>query len=308
MPEARPPTAVVGAGFIGTAIADRLAARGSSVVVVTRRPSLPHAEGIVCRTVDHDDPSSVAAALEDVGAVVYASGTSLPAEAEADPRGDVLANLGPLLAVADALRGRPEVPLLAMSSAGTVYGDTGDVAAAEDRPLRPTTAYGIVRATGEAYLDLYRRRYQVQATALRCANVYGPDQRPARSQGIIANLLRASATGEPVTLFGDLTAGRDHVHVADVAEAAARLLDLDERPVAVNIGSGRTISLAELVELVEDTTGVPVPVVRAGARPTDRRTVRLDIGLLRRLTGLDPVGPREGIARTWAALGVAAGR
>src|SRR4029077_2884220 len=83
--------------------------------------------------------------------------TTIPATANADPRGDLSANVVSTLALLEALRHRTVRPrLIFASSGGTVYGELRHVPVHEDHPLAPITAYGVGKAAVELYLGHYR--------------------------------------------------------------------------------------------------------------------------------------------------------
>jgi UDP-glucose 4-epimerase len=296
-------TVVIGAGFIGAAVARAIAAQGSPVTVLTRATNSPpplHDAAIRVVLGDATDPAALDAALLDAGSVVFCAGAALPAEAESDPAGELTQAAQPLLATLEALRRRRGVRLLFCSSGGTVYGEPDQIPVHESHPLRSESAYGMAKVTAEHYLQLYASRHGVPTTALRCANVYGPGQVPFRSQGLVATLLASAATGREVVVFGDGSAVRDYVYIDDVAQATVELLEHDDLPAAINVGTGVGTSVEALLQIVERTVGRPLRVRHEPARPSDLRRVVLDVTRLRSLVPFDAVSIVEGLERTWA--------
>lgn len=132
--------------------------------------------------------------------------------------------------------------LVFASSAGGVYGDTGDTFADEDTPPCPTSPYGVSKLAAEEYIKLYARQYGVKAVILRLANVYGPGQDINGEAGVLARWAGQAARGEPLTVRGDGRQTRDFVHVDDVVRAfalAAELSGMDraDTPYTFNISS-----------------------------------------------------------------------
>lgn len=302
-------TLVVGAGFLGTAVAEASLASGQSVTVLSRQPlddgraaRLSHARVVLG---DATDALLVEDALADADTVVFCAGVAVPTIAAHDLRSAVAESLPPLLTVLDALvRRRPTARLLYLSSGGTVYGEPSAELVHEDHPLRPTTAYGSINVEAERRLATYRSRHGVRTTSLRCANPYGPGQHAGRGQGLIGTLLWSD---DPVPFYGDGSTVRDYVYVRDFASAVVALGGVrDELPQAINIGTGVGTSLSEVVTLVEKLTERPIPLRYEPARPTDLRRVVLDVSLLRRLIPFDPMPLDQGIAATYAE-GLAAG-
>jgi UDP-glucose 4-epimerase len=291
---------VVGAGFIGTAVARAFSARGRRVSVLTRGGTVPFCDDVDRLIVGDARRSTVlAAALEHVGDVIYCAGGSLPVEAERDPDAELQRETEPLLAVLEALRHRPNTRLFLISSGGTVYGEPARVPVDENHPLNPRTAYAAIKVASERHLDSYRQVHGVKATVLRCANVYGPGQLPYRTQGVVATLLASAASGRPVVIFGDGSAVRDYIYVDDATQAIADLVELADVPPVLNLGSGVGTRLDTLIELVERTVGRKLRTHFEPVRPTDLHRVVLDVGRLRELVPLDPTTMIDGMRMAW---------
>lgn len=294
-----PRTLVIGAGFLGTAVGEALIAAGREITVLSRSPlseqmasRLPGARILIG---DATDGATVATALEQVADVVYCAGSPVPAQAEADPLRAERQTLPPLLTVLEALRRREAIPLLFLSSGGTVYGEPTVDPVPENHPLRPSSVYAALKVAAEQHLLVYRNHHGVRATSLRCANPFGVGQLPGRDQGVIASLLSADA---PVPIYGDGSAVRDYIEVHDLAGVVVALRGRLDVPPTINVGTGIGTSLLELLDVVRAVTGRPIPVCHEPARPTDLRRVVLDIALLRSLVrDFAPAPLREGIVR-----------
>lgn len=145
-----------------------------------------------------------------------------------------------------------------------------------------------------------------ESAVLRISNVYGPGQPAAPGQGVIAHWLHALVRGEAIEVFGSFDVARDYVYVSDVCEAvAAAVARLGALPPVLNIGSSTPTTLGQLINLVQDITGVPcVREVQLGARSFDADSTWLDCTQARIALGWRPtMGLREGIAATWDHLG-----
>jgi len=297
---------VVGAGFLGTAIAHAFHRSGSEVVVVTRStPDRSRAAALAsCRVIVADVavPGTLDAALEGATLLVYAVGHAPPADAELDPDGERNRTLRPLLAVIDAIRQRAgALSAMHLSSGGAVYGEPDAVPVPEDHPVRPASTYAALKVMVEEQFAALHHEHGIATSAIRCANVYGVGQVPYRSQGVIATLLAAAASGRTVTLFGDGTETRDHICIDDVASAIVALADADALPPAINLGTGVGTSLGELVELTASITKRPLAVAYEPRRPTDLRHVVLDNSRLRGLISFAPTPLADGLERLWSS-------
>jgi len=297
---------VVGAGFIGTHVAQALAERGVQARVMTRSPlddervaRLAGAELVIA---DASVRPALTSAAAGVDHVFFCAGGLMPAESNLDPAADVSLALPPVLNMLETLRGHPGPGLTFVSSGGTVYGPPERVPVAEDHPTEPLTSYGIMKLAAEKYVLMYERLYDLHARVLRCANVYGPYQRAARGQGFIAAVLDRVRTGRPVVVYGDGLNVRDFVYAPDVARVMADLATVRDGPRVLNVGSGRGVSLRDVLAAVAKVTGIEPELDRHPDRGFDVRENVLDVTALRSLVDAPSTSLEEGIRATWASV------
>lgn len=127
---------------------------------------------------------------------------------------------------------------MVFSSSAAVYGDQAvDGPIAESAELLPKSPYGEHKMIGESYCDV----------ALRYFNVYGPRQRGDSSYaGVMARYLALSKEKKPLPIFGDGSQTRDFIYVSDIAAANLKAMESGLSKEAINIGSGRSISIKEI--------------------------------------------------------------
>jgi len=147
----------------------------------------------------------------------------------------------------------------------------------------------------------------VPAVVFRMSCIYGPYQHGTEDQGWVAHFLVRALADEPVTLYGDGAQVRDILFVDDLVEAilcARREID-DVAGMPFNIGGGvrNTISLLELVDLIEDVHGDRPALRFASERAGDQRYYVADLGRFWRATGWAPtVSVAEGVERLYRWL------
>ncbi len=293
---------VVGCGFIGSHIVEKLVQAGEPPVVLTRtRPP----EDVVSllgesdlRLGDAADPAALEGAMEGVSSVIYSAGGLLPAASEQDPDLDARLTLEPVQALLAALRDRPEVELLYISSGGTVYGEPERLPVDEAHPTRPLGSYGRLHLECEAEVERSRVEHGLRTRILRCATVYGERQHPGRGQGAVVTFLHRVENGEPIDLYGEGNTIRDYIYVGDVARTCVDLLGCVDGPPILNVSSGEGTSLLDLVHLVEDQVGRQAKVVSHPEREFEVHRVVLDSTQLHQLIGSDTTSLPAGIART----------
>lgn len=290
-----------GTGFIGRAITRALLDEGFDVSVVSRGPSKEEARRVAGAEIVQADASDVAAwahLLDEAAHIVYSVGALSPLESNLDPLMDVHQSLNPLLCLLEALRDRPDTSLVFLSSGGTIYGNTRVLPVPEDHPTDPITSYGILKLAAEKYIGMYRQLYGLEARVLRVANAYGPGQPVGRGQGVIGAFIDAVLRGAPVRVFGDGQTVRDYIHVDDIGRAVAALLRKGG-PEVLNIGTGVGTSLLQIHDLLEDAVGRQIPIEFLESRGFDVRSIVLDVGPMRSLTGFAPIDLPTGLTDTW---------
>jgi UDP-glucose 4-epimerase len=173
----------------------------------------------------------------------------------------------------------------------------------------------VSKLASEYYLAVYVQLYQLETVALRYANVYGPRQSTEGEAGVVAIFGSRLKRGDPLTIFGDGSQTRDYVFVGDVARANVRAASaplgafqtIDS--FAYNVGTGREVSVNDLVKTMFEATGKKVPVKYAPPRPGELSRSAVDPERIGREWGVRPqVDLREGLLRTyeWIATQAAA--
>ncbi len=150
------------------------------------------------------------------------------------------------------------------ASTWEVYGDPLYEPVDEDHPCRPDHPYNITKLAGEQILLAADRLQGVATIALRLGTAYGLGMRP---NSVFELFIQRARRGEPITIQGDGSQGRQFTHARDVGRAFVLACISEERGVALNIVSPETISIKQLAEVVVDR--FPTEVTYGDARPGD---------------------------------------
>lgn len=175
---------------------------------------------------------------------------------------------------------------LVFASSSSVYGNAQSYPTSEEDSTQPHSPYGVTKLAAELLCRAYARNFGVPAVALRYFTVYGPSQRPDMA---IHRMIESALEGTPFPVFGDGSHVRDFTFVGDVVEANLAAADSDVAPgVVVNVAGGSSITVAELLDLVGEAVGRPVPVERQSPQPGDVDRTGGSIELARELLGWEP--------------------
>jgi UDP-glucose-4-epimerase GalE len=218
-----------------------------------------------------------------VDAVMHFAAHSLVGESVKNPRKYYHNNLANTLLLLDAMADT-EVRLIVFSSTCAVYGlpetDTLD----ESHPVHPVNPYGETKLAIERALSWYGKAFGIGWMALRYFNAAGAEESGEIGEAhenethLIPLVLDAVVTEQPVSIFGidyptpDGSCVRDYIHVTDLADAHVRALKYlgERRPSSiVNLGTGRGLSVYEVIRSIERVTRLRVPVSVTGRRPGD---------------------------------------
>jgi UDP-glucose 4-epimerase len=138
------------------------------------------------------------------------------------------------------------------ASSSSVYGDTEERPMHEKSYLRPYSPYGVTKLAAENLCTLYYKNYGVPTVSLRYFTVYGPRQRPDMG---INRFVSSILNNKKITIYGDGSQTRDFTFIDDVVEANILASKSNLAGEIFNVGGGNTISVINLIRLIEKITG-----------------------------------------------------
>ena len=157
-------------------------------------------------------------------------------------------------------------------------------------PLEPTNeAYAIAKIAGLKLCEYYRKQYGVLYHSLMPTNLYGPgDNYHPQNSHVLPALIRrfheAIESGAPeVVIWGTGTPRREFLHVDDLADATLFLLNLENPPDWINVGTGTDVTIRELAELVAHIAGYTGRLVFDSSKPDGSPRKLLDVSRLGKL-------------------------
>jgi len=170
----------------------------------------------------------------------------------------------------------------------------------ENHPTFPTTPYAASKLACDHIVLSYCKTFGVDTAIVRPFNAYGPRQNEKSYAGVVPITIHRILSGESPIIDGDGLQTRDYTYVEDIAEVIPKFYETPStRGRAINIASGREISIKKLIHLIMNLMDYSGDVIYADPRPGDVRRHLGDISLAKELIGYSPkTNYKTGLKRT----------
>jgi len=172
------------------------------------------------------------------------------------------------------------------ASSSSVYGNPIRIPIVEGDPKNPINPYAQTKLDDERIATRYAN-VGVRVIGLRYFNVFGERQSQAYA-GVIKKFLKKVSNGEAPIINGDGSQTRDFVYVDDVVQANILAMKSNVNHEFFNVGTGTTISILELANIIMDAFGLSIKPVHGPELPGDVMITKADISLAKRLLGWQP--------------------
>ena len=250
---------IVGLGNLGMPIAKNLHNSGFDVVSYSKSP---HPTDWYHTT----DARSFLRKSKNFSDVILAAGVSRPSFS------DLESDLRLSLDLADKILNNSNVSRFFYFSTGAVYGECESRRSEVDQ-VNPITPYGILKSKIERKLVLALGN---RVTQLRIGNVYGHTQK----SGLLSILKRSLTTNERVTIVTPTESRRDYMLENYFVEALTAIIDSETYYPIINVGSGRSLSISEIVDIFITSGGSAPAVESVTLSPNDVLNTQLNTELL----------------------------
>jgi UDP-glucose 4-epimerase len=289
-----------GAGFLGIALANKLAVDGHAVLVLDDlsngdasqlRSEIQFTQG------DINNIPLLWSLLRDVNCVYHLAARVPVAESVLHPQAYNAVNVGGTVSLMEAMRDTG-VRRVVFTSSGAVYGRLPTQPVHENDTPNPDSPYAVSKWAAEQYIHTIGQLGDIETVALRIFNAYGPGQSlPVSHAPVIPRFLHQARTGGSVVLYGNGQQTRDYIYVTDVV--AALLATATAKAVnrqVINIGTNVETSLVQLVSQIEQVTGKRVNQLTNQQKGGGVPRLVADISRAQQLLGFRPfVGLAEGL-------------
>ena len=315
-----------GAGYIGSHTVRRLVEQTDSRIVVLDSLEHGHREAIIddsvqlfVGTLDDEKIVEEIFSTYEIQAVIHFAAYIFVGESVAEPLKYYRNNTAAPLTILRAMKTHGCKRFI-FSSTAAVYGDPIDSPMTESHPTNPINPYGRSKLMLEEIIRDCGIAWGLRAVFLRYFNASGcaPDAKIGEDHDpethlIPLILMAANGMRENITIFGDDydtpdgTCIRDFIHVLDLADAHLKALDYlssGGETVACNLGTGKGVSVREMLQIAEEVTGKNVSIVRGERRAGDPAELVADPSLAKDVLNWEAQykDVREIVATAWKWL------
>ncbi len=251
-----------GAGFIGSHIVDQLITQGHQVIIidnlVTGQQDLINPAAIFYQE-DITNAQKVEEIVQkhQIQIICHQAAQLDVRKSVQDPQYDANVNIIGTINLFEAARKHGVTKVVFASSGGAIYGDTDILPTPETHPTDPISPYGIAKLVMEKYAHYYKTIYNIDYTALRYSNVYGPRQNTQGEAGVIALFISKMLQNQQCYINGDGNNNRDFVYVQDVIEANIQAI-LGNLSGIYNIANSTQTNINQIFDILHQLTNTTI--------------------------------------------------
>jgi len=326
-----------GAGFIGSHCAEYYVSKGRDVVVLDNLSRaqllgksdknaaynwkrLEKIKGIKLIKGDVRDAGLITKLAADASAILHTAAQTAVTTSVVNPEPDFSVNALGTFTMLEAARKSPKKPSVVYCSTNKVYGHNVNHLEVEELETRYSfkgedkkgisedfsidlcehTPYGCSKLTGDLYVQDYSYQYGIRTGVFRMSCIYGTRQFGVEDQGWVAWFSIATLMGKDITIYGDGKQVRDVLFATDLVRAYDAFLESDIHHGVFNTGGGadNTMSLLELLDIIEKETGKRSNLSYSDWRPSDQKVYISNTGKINKILGWKPeITPEEGVRK-----------
>ncbi|RCX12380.1 UDP-glucose 4-epimerase [Anaerobacterium chartisolvens] len=286
-----------GAGFIGSNIAERLLKEGHSVRILDNLSTgrfeniKGFAEDIDFICGDLSDYSTARKATEGMDYILHHAALPSVELSVKDPCAVNESIVNSTVNLFKAAVDCGSVKRIVQAVSAAAYGNDPTLPKTEDMPPKPESPYAVAKLAQEYYARAFYNVYGLQVLSLRYFNVFGPKQDPSSFySGVISIFSSLMLKGKSPVIFGDGLSSRDFVYIDNVVDAnlKACACPWTGSSEIINIGGGQSMTLNELVEILNKILGTDIVPGYKPPRAGDVKHSMADISKASALLGYEP--------------------
>lgn len=295
------------AGFIGSHLAQRLHARGDTVIGLDNfndyyLPKLKHdrkeqlaSKGIKVIQGDINEAGLLDTLVEknSISHLVHLAAQAGVRYSLVNPQAYLQANISGFLNVLETCRKHPHL-CLTYASSSSVYGTNTKIPfSVDDRTDNQSNFYGVTKKTNELMAHAYHHLYGFPVTGLRFFTVYGPWGRPDMAY---FSFSKAILENKQIDVYNFGKMERDFTFIDDIIDGTVAAIDLESKCEIFNLGNCHPEALTTLIQLLEDALGKKAILRHLPMQPGEVPATYAEITHSKNMLGFSPkVSLAEGI-------------
>ena len=292
-----------GAGFVGSNLTDYLLKQGNEIIIIDnfdsfydpqiKRSNIQSAQSYsTFKLIEGDirDKSLLKICFQNnkIDLVIHLAARAGVRPSILNPELYYDVNLNGTLCLLETMR-EFGVKKLIFASSSSVYGDNTKVPFSEsDNVDRPISPYAASKKAGELICHTYHKIHQFDIFCLRFFTVFGPRQRPEMA---IHSFAKKIINEQPIPFFGDGSSKRDYTFVDDIISGIVGAISHLKGYEIINLGESNTISLSDLIYLLEKCLDKKAILNRLPMQPGDVSITYADISKAKQMLNYHPQMP-----------------
>jgi UDP-glucose 4-epimerase len=295
-----------GCGFIGSNLTIMLSKMGHDVRVFdnlsTGNMALLGDLGIEMHIGDIRNSHEIKKVLEDIDGVIHLAAYGSVVASVDNPYENFEINVLGTFNLLNECRKNNIKNIVLASTGGALIGNATPPVDESSLP-RPISPYGAGKLCCEAYSSSFSHSYGMSITALRFANVMGPNS--WHKKGAVTAFMKAILRGEKITIYGDGSATRDFLYVEDLCSGIVAAYEKSLPGFnPIHLASGQEVSIRELAKLIAIGAGKPdYPIQHLTKRVGEVERNFASYDFANKVLGFEPsISLQEGIGKTWSWL------
>ena len=298
-----------GAGFIGYALATRLAAAGAAVYVLDIKPSLPDFElekgarkkiTYIRGSVTSKKTLDRILRQKRIQTVFHLAAEAIVKRAQQNPVHAFEVNARGTWVLLESARHARSVREIVVASSDKAYGSHDKLPYRESAALQGLNPYDCSKSCTDLVAQMYAHAFRMRVAVLRCGNVYGPGD--TNWSRLIPDAHRCASRGHVLDIRSDGTFKRDYIYIDNIVDAymtlAEGLVKKGLSGEAFNIGNNKPLRVTDVLKELSRV----LPQLKFKIRNTARNEIKdqyLDSSKARRILAWRARTPtREGFRKT----------
>lgn len=265
-----------GAGFIGTNLTLALS-KNEDNNIYSYDKSLSYFDSIKSLElsnvhfgeINFDEFTNYDDVLQNIDVVYHLISTNIPGNSNSCIKDELNSNISPTLNLLDSCVRNQVKKVVFLSSGGAIYGKCDHLPLDENEVANPISSYGLQKLMVENILRFYHNVYNLDYKIIRLSNPYGPYQKTNGVQGALTNFIFRAIHNDEIVVYGDGSVTRDYIFIDDAIQGIINIANDDSDEHLFNLGSGKGLSLNDLINAIEETLNLKTNIKYIESRKID---------------------------------------